>query len=194
MTAVRKQFGFTLLELMVAMVILFILIAIGVPSFNGLIKDSRLRTTTNKLLMDINFARSEAVKRGARVSLCRSANPVAGTPSCGGTTEVWTSGWIVFVDENLNSTFDTAGGDMILKKSEITTTGYTIIANVEGDAILAFRADGSKNNNNSARFAVCDDRNEVEGRLVTVINTGRNELKKGSVAFTNAASTCANPV
>ena len=57
--------GFSLIELMVALVIAIILIMVGVPTFNSLIRDYRLRITSEDLYNTLNYARTEAVKRNA---------------------------------------------------------------------------------------------------------------------------------
>ena len=62
--------GFTLIELMVALVVLSILTSVGVPSFSKMIKNSRQSATYNALISDLSFARSEAVKRSNVVVVC----------------------------------------------------------------------------------------------------------------------------
>jgi len=61
--------GFTLIELMITLVVLAILLAVGVPSFNNLIENNRVTAQANSLLGAVNLARSEAVKRGVPVSV-----------------------------------------------------------------------------------------------------------------------------
>jgi type IV fimbrial biogenesis protein FimT len=61
--------GFTLLELMVAIAVLAILATVGVPSFNELIQNNRVTTQTNELVSALNFARTDAIKRGRNVEV-----------------------------------------------------------------------------------------------------------------------------
>lgn len=83
------QRGFSLLELMMALAIAAILLAVAIPSF----RDSSLRSTltvqSNDLVAGALLARSEAIKRRAAVSLCSSSDALTCTSSR------WEAGWIV---------------------------------------------------------------------------------------------------
>lgn len=88
----RYSRGFTLIELMITLSILAILIAIAAPSFRDTIQNSRTLTIANDLTTALQFARSEAVKRGVRVDICRrNAN------ACANATD-WGNGWLVKVN------------------------------------------------------------------------------------------------
>lgn len=65
-----SQFGFTILELMVALTVAGVLLVIAVPSFRQLILSSRLTTAANDMVAAINVARMEAVKRNASSQFC----------------------------------------------------------------------------------------------------------------------------
>ncbi len=83
-----------------------ILATVGVPSFVDFIANNRVIVQTNELVGALNLARSEAVKRGARVTVCRRASDT----SCGGT---WNNGWLVFVDSGAAGSVD--AGDEVLR-------------------------------------------------------------------------------
>lgn len=65
--------GFTLIELIITLAVLGIILAFAVPAFNGVIENNRVTTRANTLLGAMNYARSEAVRRGEVVSLQREA-------------------------------------------------------------------------------------------------------------------------
>ncbi len=87
----RYQVGFTLIELMVTLAVAAVLVGMAAPSFNTMMQNNRAATLGDEVAGAMNLARSEAVKRGARVSICASSN---GT----GCTGNWNQGFIVFVD------------------------------------------------------------------------------------------------
>lgn len=89
----KRSRGFTLIELMITLVLAAIILALGVPGFQDIVRNNRAATQSNELVAALSLARSEAVKRGARVSLCPSTDQA----SCTGGTD-WAGGWIVFRD------------------------------------------------------------------------------------------------
>ncbi len=63
------QAGFTLLELITAMAVAAVLITIGIPSFASFTTNQRVKTTAFEMVVLLNYARSEAIKRNQPVSL-----------------------------------------------------------------------------------------------------------------------------
>ncbi len=96
--------GFTLIELMVTIAIAAILITLAAPSFKGLIQSNSISSSVNMFMADLRYARSEAVRRGGTVVMCRSDSPEAANPTCGSGSgpggNGWVSGWIIFYDES----------------------------------------------------------------------------------------------
>jgi len=84
----RLQSGFTIIELMVVITVLAVLLGVGVPSFQTTIQGNRITTSANDVVAALQFARSEAVRRGVNVTLCSSNDQT----TCSG---VWTDGWVV---------------------------------------------------------------------------------------------------
>lgn len=94
--------GFTLVELMVTVAVVAILSAVAVPVMTGLINNSRLSGMTGEVVSAVQLARSEAVRRNARVQLCASADGL----SCTSTTN-WTR-WIIRAPDNTSGTVTVA--------------------------------------------------------------------------------------
>lgn len=172
----RRFNGFTLTELMVTLVVAGILIMVGVPSFRNIIQNARLSTQANDLLTDIAYARSEAIKRGQPVTLCRrSAPPSATCNTAAGTS--WTNGWVIFLDTNGNGQVDTtAPAEEVLRLHASIEGGNTVTAEILGTASGTASPDGSTaidpllrivfkpsgltsiNTTVSAGYRVCDQR------------------------------------
>jgi type IV fimbrial biogenesis protein FimT len=111
----NKSHGFTLIETMVVIAIIAILTTLAAPSFKNLIQSNAISSNVNSFLSDMRFARSEAVRLGSSVVVCRSNSPES-AQACNGTsgaTNGWTTGWIVFVDLNKDGTHDT--GEPVLR-------------------------------------------------------------------------------
>ena len=168
--------GFTLIELMMGIALAAILVTMAAPSFNSAMKNNKIVAETNELIADINFARSEAVKRGIRVVLCRSVSPSNSTPSCGGSTSNWSSGWLVFADTDADNVY-TAANDILVRIGNPADVDVTIKTNNAADQDLIYNPDGTTSTGgNVAVFAICDGRGKDHGRQVQVSATGRPRL------------------
>lgn len=105
----KRSRGFTLVELMITLALAAIILSLAVPGFQDIIRNNRAATQANELVAALGLARSEAVRRGARVSLCPSTDQA----SCTGGTD-WADGWIVFLDTAANDASPpVVGGDPI---------------------------------------------------------------------------------
>ncbi|WP_067862763.1 GspH/FimT family pseudopilin [Neptuniibacter marinus] len=91
----EREKGFTLLELMIAIVILGIILGLGVPSYNSITESSRLRAATHSLNSAIQLARSEALTRRETAAACRSN--LAFTACEFGAD--WSRGWMVVTQQ-----------------------------------------------------------------------------------------------
>ncbi len=88
---IRPDRGFSLMELMIAIAILAIVIAIAVPSFSGVIGDSKLRGQVSELQAALSYARTEAIRQNRNVVFCHSNNGI----NCTIPPEAGWEGWLV---------------------------------------------------------------------------------------------------
>ena len=130
--------GMTLIELMMAIAIAAILLAVAAPSFQQALNGNRLGSAANELASAINLARAEAVRQNRRAVLCRSTDDSA----CDGTASRW-PGWIVFVDADNDGVRD--AGEPVIKSGRFSTDlVVTSSANIAGvNERISFRADGT---------------------------------------------------
>jgi len=98
--------GFTLIELIIVMAIVCIFLALGMPSFLDFTRNVRAGSMMGALTNDIQLARSESVKRNARVLFCARANPTSNACIGVPTTAAWSNGWLVCHDSDADGACD----------------------------------------------------------------------------------------
>jgi len=150
--------GFTLIELMVTVTVLAILLAVAVPSFDGVRVSNRLTGYASALASSSQLARSEAIKRDAAVTLCASANGTSCDASGG-----WEAGWIVI------------SGTTVLQRQQPIDAGYRLAG---GATSIAFESTGV--GATQATFTICRATPAPGGqeRVVQISATGRFTLSR----------------
>jgi type IV fimbrial biogenesis protein FimT len=142
MTQNRSR-GMTLIELIVAMLVLAILMSIGIPSFREFAGNSRSGAAASSLISSLNLARSEALKRSSLVSVCPSVNQA----DCVDALD-WSTGWLVFADPNGNGEVDAnellqissplQGGTQAMSTAERATYNTMGMAQIAGAGSVTF--------------------------------------------------------
>lgn len=147
-SSIRSARGFTLIELMVTVAVMAILAGLAVPSFQGLLRSSRLAGESNDILAALSLARSESVRRNQRVVFCRApvvGGVIADNSACitGDTASRW-AGWMVFLDSNANGARDAANEPLLRSGVFSRDTLITVAStNLQGGGNrLVFRPDG----------------------------------------------------
>lgn len=135
----RALQGFTLLELTVVLAFVAVLTTLAIPSFKRLAQSSTMSGNVNTFMADLRFARSESMRRGGGVVMCRSDAPEAVSPICntssGPGDRGWVSGWIVYLDAHNDGVIDS--GDLLRIQAPIA--GIDSIAENGGNASSIFR-------------------------------------------------------
>lgn len=75
---------------MIALAIAAIVLTLAVPSFRATIQNNRTTAQANGLASTLAFARSEAIKRSANVTVCSSTDQA----TCAASLD-WSTGWVV---------------------------------------------------------------------------------------------------
>lgn len=169
--------GFTLVELMITLAVLAILLAIAIPSYQTFILNSRMSSISNDLLGALQLARSEAIKRNSRVSVCKSAGGGACTNA--GT---WAQGWMVFVDNGVAGTVD--GTDQPVQVYPALTGTSTLAATANVTNFISYLATGMPNLavGTTATLTLCPGVAGVNGREIQIVAAGRASIVNSAAA------------
>ncbi|MFC7300993.1 GspH/FimT family pseudopilin [Cognatiluteimonas weifangensis] len=132
----RRQGGFTLVELMIAMAVLAIVLTLAVPGFESVVNSNRLTGAANELVNALQTARMEAIRRNRRIVVCLSDAAGAATPAC---SALAPDGWIGFVDVDRDGSYG-AGDTLLLTSTVAAPVRVASSASVAGK--IVFRSDG----------------------------------------------------
>lgn len=96
----KKNSGFTLIELMITVAIAAVTLSFAVSTFRSVVVTNKVATEVNDFVAGLNLARSEAVKRSGNAGLVAVA---------GG----WGAGWDVRIDANRDGDLADVGDSII---------------------------------------------------------------------------------
>lgn len=131
----KWQTAFTLTELMVTIVIIGSLISIGVPAYVSLVCTTKISSYTSQLHAALLLTRSEAIKRGRSINICRSSNAQTNTPTCASvmsnslSNTGWGEGWLIYVDIDNNNVY--SQGDILIQVQG------TLISSITAGSIIS---------------------------------------------------------
>ena len=125
----KRQSGFTLIELMVVMTVMAIMLGIGIPAFREFTAAQRVKSVSYDLVASLLQARSEAVKRNATVTVTQGA---------GG----WTDGWTVATGGTTLAT-TAAANQVTIAPNPDTTTAITYQGTGRIASTLRFQISGA---------------------------------------------------
>jgi type IV fimbrial biogenesis protein FimT len=182
------QAGVTLIELMVVLMVLAVVVTLSVPSFNALIRNNRIYTQVNDFHLALMRARSEAMSRVQRVTVCASSDGA----SCSGTGQ-WEDGWVIFAEDpnsmSMPPAINTSDGDEILEIKQALSGDTTL----RGDSALANYVSymGTGFTTTTGKLALCDTRGLSWSRTILINAAGRPRIIYSDE--TGSASSCTSP-
>ncbi|MFL9867261.1 GspH/FimT family pseudopilin [Paraburkholderia fungorum] len=97
----RQRQGFTLVETLAVVTLMSIVAVMATPSFVAWHMRDQVDARTKALAATLAYARSEALRRGARVTVCRidaARHCLAAGQACGSGVTDWSCGWAVLTE------------------------------------------------------------------------------------------------
>jgi type IV fimbrial biogenesis protein FimT len=165
--------GLTLLELLAAIVVLGTLLVMAPAAYSDWISAQQLANHARFLVDTLHLARSEAIKQGYRVNVCKSADGRQCDALAG-----WESGWIVFVDENRDGQVE--GDERVIRREGRAPEGVTITANHPVADYVSYTGLGHTRMLNGAlqmgTFLIC--KGGQDALRVVIANSGRARIEK----------------
>lgn len=149
---ITQQPGFTLIEIMITIIIGGVLMAIALPNFTNMSRNSCLTVKANSFVNSLQFARSEAIKQNSPITLNAS--------NAGDNTNEWGTGWRIV---------DSTAVDIRLVDLDCGTT--TLNETMTNDTSITYTSDGFIDA--VGRFEICDERVNEWGKLIMISATGR---------------------
>lgn len=145
----KQESGFSLVELIVSLLVLSVLLAYAIPSYQRVTASNALRSTVADMITTLKMAKMQSVSLRQQVSV----TPETGTD--------WQTGWVL----------DFPGGS-VEKDQTFLPAGDVVVTQTLGSAGPVFKPDGFTSNTPVA-FRLCNAKAGDSGRLVSVSVVGR---------------------
>jgi type IV fimbrial biogenesis protein FimT len=172
--------GFTLVELLAVIAIAAVLAGAAIPGMSALTRSTRLTTATNDLFASFTLARSEAIKRKSRVTLCKSSNGVSCSTSGG-----WEQGWILFHDIDHSGTRE--AGEPVLQRAPALDSELRLSGNLNVSRYVSYSDSGTTQLSSGAfqagTITLCNaSARGGDARQIILSSSGRPRVQKTQVA------------
>lgn len=156
--------GATLLELMIAIAVVAVALAMAVPNFARMVADNRVASAANSLINTFQYARNMALRGGQSVTVCPVAS--AGATTC---DSAWDDDWSVIVPAAGSS------APVVLASNRVGANGVTVTGNAATPGPIVFTPRGLVTGlpaGGSEIFAVCGARGAAHAGAVMLNSAG----------------------
>jgi type IV fimbrial biogenesis protein FimT len=165
----KNSQGFTLIEVLMVIAIAIIVVSIGIPSYQTSIKNNRKTTAINDLRTALSLARSSAITRRERVTVCRSNDGAICNAGAGSGN--WSQGWMIFTNPNNGNTVLNSGGVLLrvhgALKGDISYIGNNNVINQ-----ISFSPQGLARGSNGT-ITYCDTRGVTQAGALVIAVSGQ---------------------
>ncbi|MBT8083133.1 MAG: GspH/FimT family pseudopilin [Gammaproteobacteria bacterium] len=188
----RPQSGFTLYELMIAVLIVGVVLTFAIPNMQDFTRNSRMSSAANDLHSTFHLARSESSRAKTNITICPSTD----TLSCGGN---WDDGYIVFVDLDGDLSVDGGDGESVLRAQGAMHDALSLAIADNGTyfsfASTGLGRTGVGGNTAVSQIVICDERGtgiaaggSSAARLFVVTPLGRATIVREKETIDDALS------
>lgn len=167
----KKDTGFTLIELMISVAVLAIVLTIGVPSFREMIMNNRLTAAANEFATALSMTRLQAIKFGT--------GAVLQAPSTSPASNEWGKGFTVapWDDADSDGVVDSGEVGTVIRTSSASDAAVTLDS-TNGTKSISFLHTGALNGTASLTFNLCDSRTGETGRQFVINVMGKYSLDR----------------
>ncbi|WP_196159737.1 GspH/FimT family pseudopilin [Reinekea sp. G2M2-21] len=188
----RFSKGYTIVELMITVGIFAVISAMAYPQYQNLVMRNGVDKVRDDLYVDMVLARSEALSRNRRVTMCATTNPMAMTPVCTFGAADWNTGWIIFadtdgdqildasIDANGDGNLDTPADELIRVYANKNAVNMTLRYAAFNTNYMTFDRLGRLENTTNGSFWACSGLAGYSAALV-VNRTGRPYYEEGDM-------------
>lgn len=148
----KKNFGFTLIELMVTIAVLVIVLGISVPEFSKMVAENKVRTVASDIHSNLLTARSTAISMNIAIIL----SPISSN---------WINGWELYPETDK----DIEPDKRKILLAHGSTDAVQVTSNPNGNVL--FNANGRTNSN--TKFTIASSAYSSVIRCVTIEASGR---------------------
>lgn len=169
--------GFTLIEMLIAMVILCLVLGIALPGFTRAVARVKSVSARSAITATLFDAQRHATVLGRQMVVCPGNETGCGIGSD------WSGGWIVFIDDNGDRR--QGPGETIVRREPALPAGVGLRSTV-GRPRIVYQPNGGSAGSN-ATFTLCDRRGPDDAQRLVLANGGRLRTDRAEPA---AAAAC----
>lgn len=131
----QAQRGVTLIELMIALVLLALLLFLALPNFSTFLQNTQIRNAAETTLAGLELARAEAIRRNAPVRFQLVSDLTSGC-----SLSATALNWVVSIDNPAGACdeapSETVPPQIVQKKSRLDGTANAVVGTIGGAAIV----------------------------------------------------------